>query len=80
MGEEIKTLGQILKDARKLRCLTQRQVEQDTGISADYVNQLENDQIKSPSAHALYSLSKKYRIELKGLLKIAGIIVNQSNK
>lgn len=70
----MKTLGQTLKEARELIPFTLRQVEEATGISNAYNSQLENDKIKKPSANVLYKLSSIYKIELKELLRAAGLI------
>lgn len=70
----MKSLGQTLKEARELNCLTQRQVEEAIGISNAYLSLLENDKIKKPSANVLYKLSSIYKIDLDTLLIAAGII------
>lgn len=75
----MKSLGKTLKDYRDLRSLTQRQVEEATGISNAYLSQLENDKIKKPSANILYKLSKLYQVDLDNLLKASGAIETDKN-
>lgn len=70
----MKTLGQVLKEARINTQKTLRDVEEYTGISNAYLSQLENDKIKKPSANILYKLSEIYEVELDVLLFAAGII------
>jgi HTH-type transcriptional regulator, competence development regulator len=72
--QNMRSLGQTLKDSRDLMSLTLRQVEEATGISNAYLSQLENDKIKKPSANILYKLASIYNIELNNLLVAAGII------
>lgn len=70
----MKTLGQTLKEARKLANLTLREVEVSASISNAYLSQLENDKIKKPSADVLYKLSRAYSVDLGTFLRAAGII------
>lgn len=74
----MKTIGSTLKEAREINSLTLRQVEDAIGISNAYLSQLENDKIKSPSAHVLYKLATLYRVNLNDLLSETGIINKQS--
>ena len=74
----MKSLGKTLKDAREVRSLTLRQVEEASGISNAYLSQLENDKIKKPSANVLYKLASLYQVELDSLLYAAGIIETES--
>lgn len=76
----MKSLGETLKDARKLIPFTLREVEESTGISNAYLSQLENDKIKKPSANVLYKLSSLYKIELTTLLRAGGIISKSSKE
>lgn len=66
----------ILKELRKQRDLTLRQVEEATGISNAYLSQLENGKIRHPSAQVLYALSKLYGCNIEDLLIAAGMIKN----
>lgn len=75
----MKSLGLTLKEARELKSLTLRQVEEAIGISNAYLSQLENNKIKKPSANVLYKLSKIYKISLNSLLHAGGIIENIDN-
>jgi transcriptional regulator with XRE-family HTH domain len=68
------TLGLTLKNARESNSFTLRQVEDSVGISNAYLSQLENDKIKSPSAHVLYKLANLYKVDLNDLLSETGII------
>lgn len=68
------SLGRMLKEHRKARGLTLRQVEEATNISNAYLSQIENDKIQSPSANYLYKLANLYRGDFDFYLEIAGII------
>ena len=56
------TLG-CLRDLRKNKGLTLRQVEDMTGISNGYLSQLETGKIKSPSYKVLMKLNALYSSE-----------------
>jgi transcriptional regulator with XRE-family HTH domain len=68
------SLGQGLKTARELRKLSQRQVEEATGISNAYLSQLENDKVKKPSPHFLHKLASLYDMPYELLMEAAGYI------
>lgn len=70
----MKSLGETLKECRRLTCLTLRQVEDASGVSNAYLSQLENDKIKKPSANVLYKLACIYKTDMGIFLAAAGII------
>lgn len=68
---------QKLKNAREYNELSCRQVEELTGISNAYINQIENGQIKDPSFFKVHKLLILYNLDYKELLyttKINNII------
>jgi transcriptional regulator with XRE-family HTH domain len=73
------SLGQGLKMARELRNLSQRQVEEATGISNAYLSQLENDKVKKPSPHFLHKLAGLYDIAYELLMESAGYIKRKTS-
>lgn len=68
------TLGQFLKNARLLKEISLRALEQETGISNAYLSQLENDKAKNPSMDILYKLANIYGIDYNQLLVLSGLI------
>jgi len=72
------SLGSVLRQARDLRKLSLRSVEEMTGISNAYLSQIENDKIKKPSADILHKLAITYRIDFNYLLHIAGLVEKSS--
>lgn len=70
-------IGQKLKRIREEKGFSLIQVMEATGISENYLNYLEDGQLKNQSASVLYKLSEMYQIELKPLLLEAGIIVKK---
>jgi transcriptional regulator with XRE-family HTH domain len=72
------SLGNVLRQARDLKKLPLRTIEEMTGISNAYLSQLENDKIKKPSADIIYKLSSVYKIDFNYLLHIAGLVEKSS--
>jgi HTH-type transcriptional regulator, competence development regulator len=70
----MKTLGQMLKEAREKNNLTLRQVDSSTGVSSAYLSQLENGHVTNPSASILYKLATLYGAQLDDFLRAAGVI------
>lgn len=65
-------LGEVLSKCRDIKGLTLREVEENTGVSNGYLNQLENGKVKSPSPHKLHALANFYKIPYEDLLIAAG--------
>jgi HTH-type transcriptional regulator, competence development regulator len=74
------SLGSVLRQARDLKKLALRSVEEMTGISNAYLSQLENDKIKKPSADILHKLAIAYKIDFNYLLHIAGLVEKSTNE
>jgi transcriptional regulator with XRE-family HTH domain len=70
----MKSLGEMLKEAREKNSLTLRQVDSSTGVSSAYLSQLENGHVANPSASILYKLATLYRVQLNDFLRAAGVI------
>lgn len=69
-----RTLGPYLKQLREQKTYTLREVEELTGISNAYLSLLENDKIKKPAPNNLHKLAEFYKIDLRELLSLAGIL------
>ena len=74
------SLGEKLKQLRTLKGVTLRVVEEKTGISNGYLNQLETGKVKEPSPNKLHALAKFYDYSYSSLLKIAGYMVPSEKK
>jgi len=77
-NSKVSTLGSVIRQARDLKTLSLRSVEEMTGISNAYLSQLENDKIKKPSADILHKLANLYKIDFNYLLHIAGLVTKSS--
>ena len=67
-----KTLGNYLKEVRRKRQFTLRDVEEKTAISNAYLSQLENGKIISPSPIILNKLATHYKVSYEKLLDLTG--------
>jgi transcriptional regulator with XRE-family HTH domain len=70
----MRTLGQELQAARKLKKLSLREVETATGISNPYLSQLENDKIQKPSPQFLGKLASLYDLNFQIVMEAAGYV------
>ena len=68
-------VGAFLKDVRKARGLSLRDVEKATGggVSNGYLSQLEGGSIASPSAAMLHRLAQAYSLDYETLLAHGGL-------
>src|SRR5688500_7137967 len=80
MADSKQTLGNVLRQARDLKKLTLRTVEDMTGISNAYLSQLETDKIKKPSADILHKLANTYKLDFNYLLHISGLVEKTSSE
>lgn len=74
------TLAERLRQLRKIKQLTLRDVEDRSGISNGYLNQLEQGKIKQPSPHILQKLAEVYGIHYEALLQLAGYLSLTNDK
>lgn len=74
------TLAERLRQLRKIKQLTLRDVEDKTGVSNGYLNQLEQGKIKEPSPHILHKLAEVYGIRYEALLQLAGYLSLANDK
>jgi transcriptional regulator with XRE-family HTH domain len=70
----MRSLGQELQIARKLKKLSLREVESATGISNPYLSQLENDKIRKPSPQFLGRLASLYGLDFQIVMEAAGYV------
>ena len=66
------SIGGVLKQAREVRQLSAGDAARAAGISAAYLNRLENDAVKKPSPQVLYQLSEVLNVPYNDLLHLSG--------
>ena len=66
------SIGSVLRQAREVRQLSAGDVARAAGISAAYLNRLENDAVKKPSPHVLHKLSEALNVPYNDLLRLSG--------
>jgi transcriptional regulator with XRE-family HTH domain len=66
--------GSYLRDLRRVRRLTLRAVEEQSGVSNSYLSQVENGHILQPSPHVLQKLAAVYGVAYEALMARAGYI------
>lgn len=70
---ETETFGKVVREKRKERGLSLRELARRTGVSHPYLSQLENEKNKNPSLEIVIKLSSELDISLSRLLELAGI-------
>ena len=66
--------GVYLRDLRRARRLTLREVEERSSVSNSYLSQVENGHIRQPSPHVLQKLAEAYGVAYEHLMMRAGYI------
>ncbi|QLY79209.1 MULTISPECIES: helix-turn-helix transcriptional regulator [Clostridium] len=69
-----KVIGEIIKNARTSKNLTQQKVSDDTGISRNYISDVENGRYM-PSVETLLTLAQYLKIDLNLIPKMTEIQV-----
>jgi HTH-type transcriptional regulator, competence development regulator len=72
------TLGEILRETRKKRGWTLREVEEKTGIHNAHLSQIESGAIAKPAPNILFTLASAYGLSYDRLLKLAGHFQDKS--
>src|SRR5574341_2678341 len=70
--DERPRLGSYLKSLRESKGLSQRDVEEKSGISNAFLSQLESGKVKQPSPIVLYKLAELYAVPYAVLMERAG--------
>jgi HTH-type transcriptional regulator, competence development regulator len=66
------TLGQYLKELRRQRHLTQRQLAKQIGVDFSYLSKIENDRLEhTPSLKTLQDLAKALEVDELELMDLA---------
>lgn len=70
---------EMIKNARKAKGLTLRELSEKSGLSNPYISQLETGKIKNPSAVALYRLAGILEIDFDSIMVEYGFVdpINQ---
>jgi len=71
-GAVAPSIGSVLRQAREVRQMSAGDVARAAGISAAYLNRLENDAVKKPSPHVLHKLSEALNVPYNDLLRLSG--------
>ena len=73
-------LQDLLAEARRVKGVSLRKVESETGISNAYVSQLETGAVAEPSPKKLHALAKYYNLSYGLLMNACGYVVAQEGK
>jgi len=64
------TIGEAIKSVRQQKGITQKVIEQKTGIKKEYLSRIENNRLKNPTHATLCKIAKGINTELSALFKM----------
>ena len=67
-----KNFGQILRELRRAKGVSQRDLAQRVGVDFSYISKVENDRLPPPSADTIVKLSEALGVESDELLSLTG--------
>jgi transcriptional regulator with XRE-family HTH domain len=67
-----KTFGQILKEIRRSRNITQRELADNVGVDFSYISKIENDRLPPPAADTIGKISEALGISNEILFAQSG--------
>lgn len=73
-GRTLKTLSEMLKEARLAQGWSLREAERRTGVHNAHLSQIEQGSIARPDPNILYALATAYSLNYERLLRLAGHI------
>ena len=69
---ETKTFGQTLKEIRRSKGVTQRQLAAAVGVDFSYISKVENDRMPPPAADTIVKICEKLGVSPDELLAMTG--------
>ncbi|RKU16320.1 XRE family transcriptional regulator [Candidatus Poribacteria bacterium] len=69
---ETKTFGQTLKEIRRSKGVTQRQLATAVGVDFSYISKVENDRMPPPAADTIVKICEKLGVPSDELLAMTG--------
>ena len=69
---ETKTFGQTLKEIRRSKGITQRELAIAVGVDFSYISKVENDRMPPPAADTIVKICEKLGVPPDGLLAMTG--------
>ena len=72
-----KTFGEILKEIRRSKNISQRDLADKAGVDFTYISKLENDRLPPPSAETIIKLSEILKTEQTILFAVSGKLDNE---
>ena len=69
---ETKTFGQTLKEIRRSKGVTQRELATAVGVDFSYISKIENDRMPPPAADTIVKICEKLKVAPDMLLAMTG--------
>lgn len=68
------TFGQALRDLRRSKGVSQRQLAEKVGVDFSYISKIENDRLPPPAADTIVKICKALEVQPDTLLALTGKI------
>jgi HTH-type transcriptional regulator, competence development regulator len=75
-----KTFGETLREQRRLKNISQRELAEKVGVDFSYISKVENDRLPPPSADTIVKICKILEIESDILLALTGKIPSETKQ
>ncbi|MDZ7290665.1 MAG: helix-turn-helix domain-containing protein [candidate division KSB1 bacterium] len=72
-----KTFGQALRDIRRAKNLSQRELAQKTGVDFSYISKIENDRLPPPAADTIVKICEILDVPPEQLLALTGKVPSE---
>jgi transcriptional regulator with XRE-family HTH domain len=69
-----KTFGQALRDIRRSKGVSQRQLAEKVGVDFSYISKVENDRLPPPAADTIVKICEALKVQSDALLALTGKI------
>ena len=67
-----RTFGQVLRDIRRSRGVSQRELAERVSVDFSYISKIENDRIPPPAADTIVKICKELDVSPDGMLALTG--------
>ena len=68
------TFGQVLREARRTREMSQRELADQVGVDFSYISKIENDRLPPPAADTIVRICHALEVPVEELLALKGKI------
>jgi transcriptional regulator with XRE-family HTH domain len=72
-----RTFGQALREVRRSKDMSQRELAKKVGVDFSYISKIENDRLSPPAADTIVKICKALEVPVEDLLALKGKIPSE---